>query len=966
MFENSQLGPEVLANPGMVQSLIITEFQNRLNGTVSVADPNNAFCFILEAGSSVVAQAVRLAEKKFETLYPVRAVTAAELYPHMSDFDYLNLTAAPAPVSFNLILDKDWLIANSTTFDTNYNKVIIPDSTTINLGGRTFSLYYPIQIMINRTTGSILATWDLSVENPLMSFDSNFLTDVVEYTVGGLNLLSMTFTAYQFATTTTKEVSTVSMGFNKTYSYSDQFYAARVYSLINGVWTELAYTLSQTIYDPTTPTAILTIMSDNNTLQVQIPQVYFTTGALGQQVMVKIYTTQGALNVAIAQTEAQSITANFDTGSSPYAAILAQPPTIVLIPQNQTQIVGGSNGMSFTQLRQSVINADLYSQVPITPLELTAAANKLGFSLTKYLDNITDRIYFASSTLKNAASGLIVPLGILPTYFDLATLSNTSTILSYGDNVTTILPTTLFMFNATNNLCVPLSDADVRRIASLSTSDLAAALNANTHTRQPYHVVLYSSQTYPAAKTFDLTTPSATNLNFVTENASSPVQLTVASISITHLQAGTGGYQIAIGIKRSISLGSADPSTFYVVLSTKDRQSVAMQLRATYQSSTTLLDIYTVNLSTDYHITQDLYIRTTMDTNTGASTLTEIPLSSTFSFYLGVSAAANSSVSQSPALQPFVPSVYTDMLAVSLQTATLTFGADLSQSVYNVVTSTWGSQPYQTYPETIYHTYDHDVYASNPDGTLVTTVVANGTGGNTVLLTKTHSRGDQVLDGSGNPVVKYSAGSIQLDANGNPVALNNRSVVFTVQMLQLDAKLYSSTDLNDTNYVSGFSALLNSTLVNLGTLKNNLLERTALYYKPSRTLGLATYGIGGGKTIQLPLGLSFDLTFYVSDSILNDVTQRNLLTATTQQIITTAVTQNVISLTAITSSLQQTFDTKVSAIDVGGINGNTSLQTLSLVDTDAVSSVAIDIVVNSDGSLSLQPAINITFVLSPT
>ena len=347
----------------------------------------------------MVAQAVRLAEKKFETLYPVRAVTAAELYPHMSDFDYLNLTASPASVSFNLILDKDWLVANSAIFDTNYNKVIIPNSTVITLGGRKFGLYYPIDILINRTTGSILATWDLSVENPLFQQSSNFLTDVVEYTVGGLNLLALTFTAYQFSKTTFTEISTTSMGFNKSYSYTDQFYAARVFSMVNNVWTELAYTLSQTIYDPTTPTAILTIMSDTNTLQIQIPQVYFTTGVVGQQVKVELYTTQGALSVTIAQTDAQSVTANFDTASSPFATILAQPPTMVLVPYNQTQISSGSNGMSFTQLRQSVINSDLYSQVPITPLELTAAANKLGFSLTKYLDNITDRIYFASSTL---------------------------------------------------------------------------------------------------------------------------------------------------------------------------------------------------------------------------------------------------------------------------------------------------------------------------------------------------------------------------------------------------------------------------------------------------------------------------------------------------------------------------------------------------------------------------------------
>ena len=48
-------------------------------------------------------------------------------------------------------------------------------------------------------------------------------------------------------------------GFIRTIKYTDQFYAARVFTnLPAGRWTELAYTLSETIYDPTTPTAKIT------------------------------------------------------------------------------------------------------------------------------------------------------------------------------------------------------------------------------------------------------------------------------------------------------------------------------------------------------------------------------------------------------------------------------------------------------------------------------------------------------------------------------------------------------------------------------------------------------------------------------------------------------------------------------------------------------------------------------------
>lgn len=965
MFDNQNLGPEILANPGMLQSLILQELQNRLGGAYSIADPNNAFCFVLEAGSSIVAQTVRLNEKQFETLYPVRATSMEELYPNLSDFDYINLTASPAPVKFRLILDAAWLAQNAVTVSPNYGLVVIPATSVIVLGGRNFSLYYPINILINQTTGTILATWDLTTANPLFTQSSNFLDDVTEFTTGGLNLLSLIFTAYQFSATTYTDIAIPNTGFNKNYTYTDKFYAARVYSLINNAWTELKYTLSQAIYDPITPTAILTILSDTNNLQVQIPQVYFTQGQVGQQIKVVIYTTQGALNTTIAQTDSQSVTANFDTASSPYAAILSQPPTLLLTPYNQTQLIGGSDGMTFNQLRTEVINASLYNQVPVTPLELNAAASKLGFTLTKYLDNITDRIYFASSLLTNTQNSITIPIGMLPTQFNLQTLSTTSTILTFSDNVTTVLPTTIFSYNTVTNICLPLTNAQVQNIASMSTETLLSTLNTTTYTRQPYHIALYNGETYPAACTFDLTAPMVTNLSFVTENAASPLQLTVASVAVTHLQAGTGGFQITIGTKRSASLANADPSSFYVVLCIEDSNGTIMQLRATYQTSTTLLDVYTVLLSTDYHLSQDNLIRTTMNTSaSNIATLVEIPLISKVSFYLGVS-AANNTIAESASLQPEVPTAYSDMLAVSKQSATLMLGANLSSSVYNIVTSTWGAQPYATYPENIYHTYPNDIYATNPDGTLQTEIVSQPGGGNSVNLTILHTAGSPVLDSSGNPVIKYAAGSIQLDAFNNPIPLTNRSVIFTVEMLQLDARLYSSTNPTDIAYLSGFTTLFNGAVTALSSLQQNLLERTALYYKPMRTIGLGTYSISNGVTVKLPLGLSFALTIYVSASVLSDTVMLAQINVTILSTIIAEIAEPVISLTAIGTKLNNIFGTLVSSIDMGGINGNPTLQTVALIDTDAVPSIGLTLTKNNDGSLALLPSVSVVFKLTP-
>ena len=58
MLEDTTLGAIVLANPGIVQGLILGELSDRLNGVYQIADPNCGFNVSLEASSSMVAACV--------------------------------------------------------------------------------------------------------------------------------------------------------------------------------------------------------------------------------------------------------------------------------------------------------------------------------------------------------------------------------------------------------------------------------------------------------------------------------------------------------------------------------------------------------------------------------------------------------------------------------------------------------------------------------------------------------------------------------------------------------------------------------------------------------------------------------------------------------------------------------------------------------------------------------------------
>ncbi len=750
MFDDTTLGPQVLTNPGIVQNLAITEMQNRLGGIYSIADPNNGFNLMLEYGSSVFAQFTRGTENKFEALYPKRATTAQNLYAFMSDYDYVNLTSSPASITLRLVLDSDWVIANAVAYDTNYNKIVIPATSSFMLSARLYGLYYPIQLLVNRVTNAITVLYDTSVANPLQALSSNLLDEVSEFSQGGINLISLVFPVYQFQTTSYTEVLVNTTGFNKTYPYTDRFYAARVYSSTdNGVtWQELAYSLSQTVYDVTVPTVLMTLLEDNQSIQLQIPQIYFTNNLIGRKLQIVFYTTDGALNVAIPQADASAIQVNFDTTSSVYSTCLSQPPVCIIAIYNQTTIVGGSNALTFEQLRTAVVNGTLYDDTPITPLQLIAAAQKAGYMLNKYLDNITQRIYFASATLVTPDSR-VVPVAVSGVLLNQSFLTgNPDTILPYDDNTYTILPTTVFKYSPTTNTSQPLTNDEVHWLSGLSPAALATELNTNLYTRQPFHIVLNTSSKYPAAKTYNLLTPETTSLIFVKENVHSAAQLSITNAVITSEDNGTGGFTITMGVKRSAALaGLAAPGNFKLIMLTELNGNTPVTLEATYVTSSNAVDEYSLFLPTTYQISATNFFRTQV-TSLGVSILGEMPLQATFDIRLCVLQSLYPTIPQDSDLVLGVDSSYTNSyLVVSQQTMDITFGEDLSNLIFNTVTTTFGPTSYATYPETVYYTNNQDVYLKSGTSFVYRTVPAQANNPASVQLIKIASKGDPVLTG---------------------------------------------------------------------------------------------------------------------------------------------------------------------------------------------------------------------------
>lgn len=972
MFDDTNLGPEVLKNPALLQNLVLTDYQNRLNGIYVVADPNNSFNIQLEANASIASQIVKYMERGFNAQYAVRATTSSELYNSMSDFDYLNMVASPATTTVKLTFDVNYLISNALSYDVNFNRIVIPEITQFYIGPLTFGLYYPINININKVTNSITVLWDTTTINPLYTLVSNMVPNV-QLTYGGLNLITLEIPVFQFILNTTYYPVVAQQGFIQSIPYTDQFYAARIYTnTSSGNWTELKYTLSETVYDPSTPTAKLNIQPDTSTLTVSIPQIYFTNNQIGTQVKVVLYTTKGKVSVDLTSVTLANCNVSFgigqDSSVTAYTNVLQNMSTINLLPSD-TSIKGGTDALSFSQLRNLIINGGLYTSAPVTPAQLNTLLEKNGFTGTKYLDNITDRIYFASNTITGGYNGTIL---VTNANINVSNNLTCPTIISFTEaNAITILPTTLYTYNSSSNICTPLNQTQLNYLNGLTGVSLVNELNTTTYTTCPFHIVTYTDSQYPVTKSYNLLSPTVNYINYISDNVVSAAQMSIVNAAVIHNENGVGGYTIRLGIVKNTSMQAIAESDITVILMSTDSDGnkiygiatlTSTVTSATSSQSSIMMYIYELNIPSTYYISKLGTIELLMSQGKIDNVPVEVDLTSNFTAVCLVDPSALPNVAQDSNLVVDLPAQYQTLLGISKQQLNISFGTDLSEQIFNITNANWSSTTYMTYPQIVYQTYPQDVYLLNSNGGLEYTIT-NGV----LNLTIVHNKGDQVLDDQGNPVILHNKGDVVLAPNGTPIVAQNgaRQLEYYARSMMFDLRIFKSQNQADIQFVNNLTNQLNDYFTTISTIQGNLLEQTALYYLPNSTMGTATFSLGNNVQTILNLGFSFNINVYVVQATLQNATLQTTIKNDIITIIQNEMSNNVISLTDIASSILSTLTESVLSVDVEGIDGNQNLQTV-IVPSGTINPIIAQQLVwdETSATMTLQPNITINFKLA--
>lgn len=742
--ENSDTTLHLYANPLRIQAEALTRLQNHVLDGEEVVDGNNVFTFLLEFAASMTAGAAGEAINTFSSLYPSKAITSSDLYKHMSDFDYVNLFSTPASTKLTLMFERNFLINNAVQDSTNKSnyKIIIPSQSKFTIGTYEFGIHYPIEIIIKKNitpSGTVdynsctfTVLWKTDEYTPLHTLASNVLEHRF-FTREGVTLFCIDIPVYQFSTRVYNETISPTAGFIRRYPFSDKFYAIRIFENSTGDWVEMHQTLSDTIYDINIPTAKVKVLTDSNLVEVVIPQVYINSGYIGSKILVKLYTCLGEMNVNISTYNEDQFITSFlvddSTVNTGYSDMLKYINFVRIIPTVDT-ISGGKNGLSFDELRDRVIHDSTYDVI-ITPRDLSAYFADHGYSVSKYIDNITNRIFFAHKALVDS-SGMLIGTGYYNTLFNNNILKittdpitneeyvdNYSHIKPVAKNTFMLLPTNVFKHNAAKDSMVVLNDDELNTLNTLTKANKVKELNNNLYSYSPFHTKVTTSPT-PHCVTYDLLQPSISNMTFVGENPNVTSQLSVYTYAIEHLKNGSGGYNLYVNLYRTQDIATVPVlektvtkvvPNILVVLMASSQDGVQGYLIGEYIgiSDNSALPVFKFHIDTDYRISEsDQLCVTNFKNNTPVNIYLDMVTDlhvMTFmrTGILGPVATTGVSARNFPA----ETEGYTWL---STQSLTTKFGSRVDM-LYNNISVVLGQELPVVNPTTTFATYNRPVYA---------------------------------------------------------------------------------------------------------------------------------------------------------------------------------------------------------------------------------------------------------------
>lgn len=933
---------------------------------IDIVDATNPFVYALEMSSVTAAAAMAKCEANTRRQYEVAALSPDDLYPHMSDVDYIGRFATPSKATFGLFFSKEELLAKLVLDETTgVKKLVIPRNTFFTVADTKFSLQYPIEIR-QLIHGGLQIVYINDQPSPLQSLSTNIIDPFERPDVNG-TWLYFTVDTQQFEIISMLGDADLATGFRGTYTLSDQYYYCRVYSQnADGGWSELKTTHAEQVYDITVPTAVLKL--SGITLTVTIPQIYSTMQMVRKKIRVDVYQTKGVLDLDLGSNLPSAFVATWlainEADDNKYTAPLRKFQAMGVTSDSRT--AGGVDMMTFDTLRKQVIrNAVGDPNLPITNIQIETALENQGYDLVKNIDHVTNRVILATKPLPTPSNEKLITAAAASVETLTLSINDAlvlNTVIDNGDRVT-FTPETLYQRGGGILKLVPTSQ--VNGLLALPPEKRAIAVTNGNYYYSCFHYVLDNTGVEFELRPYFLDKPTTVTKVFIRDNDTTNIDVGTDGFMITKNDTtvkGSMGYTLRISTKSGDSFKVIPDDQIYVQLAyVPVGENTRAYLNGKYVGRTadTNERIFDFDLGTyfDVDAAHSLQMNKFKMFNKDPR-LTGAMLTQDFDIIYITSSVMD--VGWKPkAIDKILGNFLLParVYGIANERITLRFGDSLKMlwARARSIVSTLG---YKRHDTDQVRTYKADIYKRDPQTNSEITFDASGN----VVMTLLHGRGTPVLDVQGNLVYDWRTGDVVLDNAGNPVVADERGMLRQLDIFLIEGAYRFATDSIATDYRAEMVDTLVAWLINdLTAIDRVLLEQTRLYFYPKATMGQIDVMANGNNTYNIASGQSFVVNLTVPEYVFKNAALKAQLTINTVKIISQMVQQETVAMTAIESAQMASYGTDVINAETSGLGGVLNLRALTVVDSTKRLSIRKRLTPQQDASLIAEEDVTVIF-----
>lgn len=966
------------ADPMACASLCLRVLEESSGGAVRIIDPSNSFAFMLETAVVLYTNSLDRQTASLAKQYSSNARNWDDLMRHMSDKDYEGIFSTPGQAPIMFFLDKEEIMNKAIPVNdgSGDRKLTISRNSQIISSGVKLTLLYPIDIVVTNF-GTITVKYDVLNKNPLQNIpDLVIPTELRKSNRSTYLYFEIPINQIEISSVTSSITAT--QGLKRTVRFSDKFYYLRAFMRNDNdtSWTEIIVKHNPMVLNNDLVTLVVKVDQTNQTVMVEIPQVYKNLNMIKDNLRIDVYTTQGEISVPLFNIDDSFFKASWQDHETIYPNKFSAPMSTF----NNFKIAsdgyatGGTNGLNFSQVKTKVITRSTVTEgKPISNNQINKQLRDNGFSLTTTLDNLTDREFLASKELTLPTSVETTSIGSLTTTHATtvdALLKNKYSTRNNGNQITT-LPSTLF--ELVDGKLTLVSDDEMHSLVLQTTTNVDAVVNV-INTRKffycPYFMVHKFEDDQYTVKPYRLDKPKILTKSIENENNLLGFNSNIVSYLI-QVDKDYSGYSILIQINPSDTLRELPIDDLKLQMRIADENDryfywfngeLVTPIDLKTGKPTEGLYIYKFSLPTDWAITENEEIligdfKIPFKLTGNADIFTVIRKEG-----LGVNYRTEMDNRINARLfDDWTISNSSDYYTLIQERVNIELGRHLKY-LWRRYRPVLEETKYEVHQKDVLATYEKTEYAldpwKNPDFEIVD---------DQLVYKILHYKGEPVLDENGLQRILHHAGDVVLDKNGNPKPINGLyGVMRHYDLVLLDGKYYFTNHVKTIDYRESVKDEIDSWLDSIKTINGELLERTTLFVHPKITEGNVRMLLDGGVEAYMPSAQSLSVVYTVDERVNNNTEVTDDIKRSTVEIIQRRLSKHsTISLSDINKDLKDAMGDWVIGVTIDGfLKGQ--YETTTVLDSSIALSIPKRLAITSNLELVVENDIDINFITHTT